>query len=472
MTIDHKNHKNHANHANHANHKNHMIYLIRPKYHTHLITPPLGLGYLSSYLKTFGHDVMIIDGLLHDYDHNGIAARVKDADLVGINCLSDYFPEVIELGNTLKNKGLRVVIGGPHATALPDLTLSESGADGVIVGEGEITLKELCDKITSSNGFSGMPGLYTREGASYKPRGWIRNLDSIPFPDWAQIDPARYKWAPHGALIKRYPVAPVISTRGCCYGCKFCASPRLWGGRVRFRSPEGVVEEIQHLIKDFGVREIHFEDDNLTLRPSHIEAICKLILKRRLDISWATPNGIRAENLSMELLNLMRRSGCCLIAIGIESANPEILKKNNKTIDLEDIRMVVRNAKKTGMITQGFFIFGLPGETRETVEQTIVFSKEISLDRAQFLLLDILPGSELWRELSHELVDPWGKRSYQEVKWQPPTVSRKNLERAPRRAFKSFYFRPRILINLLRFFRPSQTRYLLRRLRDFRILRP
>ncbi|HXI10140.1 MAG TPA: radical SAM protein, partial [Thermodesulfobacteriota bacterium] len=339
------------------------VALTRPNYHSHLITPQLGLGYISSYLKGRGFETRIIDGLNLGLTNTEIVERCKGFDLVGINCLSDYYPRVAELTKLLKEAGMRVVIGGPHASVLPAETLSGSGADFVVVGEGEETMLELCTTLKENRPCAGIPGLLTRDSRHIAKRPYIKDLDSLPFPDWKEMHPRTYKKAPHGGFVKKFPVAPITSTRGCPYECTFCASPDIWGRRIRYRSPGNVVDEIEYLVKEFGVREIHFEDDNLTLKRDHVTGICEQILERGIKVSWATPNGIRVDTITPELLRLMKKSGCYFIAFGIESGNESILRNIKKDTDLATITRAVHQAHDAGLMTQGFFIFGLPGET-------------------------------------------------------------------------------------------------------------
>lgn len=445
------------------------IVLTRPNYRTHLITPPLGLGYLAAYLRKFGHNVQIIDGLNLSLNNEEIGRRAKGAGLAGVHCLSDFYPEAADLAHQLKAEGLPVVLGGAHPSALPESTLKETKADFVIVGEGEETLLELANALDNRQPTEAISGLLGRANA-FKERGLISDLDFIPFPDWPQIDPRKCRRAPHGAIVKRFPVAPIVTSRGCPYACKFCASPHLWSKTIRFRSGENVVDEIEYLVKDFGVKEIHFEDDNFTLKRERVEEICGLILERNLKISWSTPNGIRADNLTRDLIRLMKRSGCYSLAFGIESGSQKILDSINKKSRLEEIERVVKAANSEGLLTQGFFIFGLPGETEESIKQTINFAKRIPLDKAQFLLLDILPGSGLWQELGGSRIADWTNRSYQEVAWVPETIDRNILKNAPSRAFRSFFFRPRQLFNLFKYMKPYQLPFIIKRLVDFRIL--
>ena len=445
------------------------VALARPNYYTHLITPPLGIGYLCAYLRTHDVPAFVVDGLNRGLSNDEIVGACAEADLIGISCLSDFWPETADLVAKLKRAGKRVVVGGPHASALPAAVLEQSDADFVIVGEGEETLLDLVRALETGGSTAGLPGLVSGAAQDAERRPLIADIDSIPFPTWSEMDPRQYRKAPHGALIQSFPVGPITSSRGCPFQCTFCASPFLWGKHIRFRSTGNVVDEIEYLTKEFGVREIHFEDDNLTLRRSHVEGICEDILRRGIRVSWAAPNGIRVGTVTRDLLRLMKRSGCYYLAFGVESGSQEILDGIRKGVDLGEIERTVRMASAEGIMTQGFFIFGLPGETSETIEETIRFAKRIPLDRAQFLMLDVLPGTALWDEVSPEAETDWTSRSYQDVKWTPPGLTREELQRAPGRAFRSFFLRPRQILGLLRYIRLSQIPFVVQRLRDFRI---
>lgn len=446
------------------------VALVRPRYHTHLITPPLGLGYLASALRRAGHAPSLIDGLALGLSPEDLTRRCAGHPLVGIGCMSDHVPEVSELARLLKARGHTVVIGGPHATALPGDTLARTGADFAVVGEGEVSLPALVDAL-EAGAPPALPGVFVLGQGMSAPRTLVGELDSLPFPDWEAMHPRRYAIAPHGAFVKRFPVAPMMSTRGCPCACSFCASPRLWEGRIRFRSPENVLDEIALLVRRFGVREIHFEDDNLTLRRSHAEAICEGLLSRGLDVCWSCPNGVRADTLDVGLLRLMRRAGCYALAFGVESGDQAILDGVGKGAKLEVVERAIALAGEAGFQTQGFFIFGLPGETAESIARTVEFARRSRLDRAQFLLLDVLPGSRLWEDLSGSFAPDWTRRSYQETTWCPPTVAPEVLAAAPSRAFRSFFLTsPRRSFALLRQIRPRQARMVLRRLLDFGIL--
>lgn len=446
------------------------ICLARPNHHSHLIQPPLALGYLSAFLRRHGHHVRVIDGVNPPLDNEALTARCGDADLVGISVLSDYFPQAVDLARRLKARGQRVVLGGPHVTFVPQQALQESGADFVVVGEGELAMLELANALAEGARGEGIPGVATRQRPEAMPRALVPSLDDLPFPDWDHTPPARYPMAPHGGVARRYPIAPVTTTRGCPYACSFCSSPFLWQRRIRYRDPRNVVDEIEYMVHRHGVQEIHFEDDNLTLKRAHVEGVCEGLLRRRIDVTWATPNGIRVDTIDRDLVQLMKRSGCYSVAFGVESADAEILRRCGKKTSPERIARAIELASEAGLVTQGFFIFGLPGETEQTIQRTIDFACNSRLDKAQFLLLDVMPGCRLWEEYGDGVPALSTYQSYHDVTFCPEGLDPDVLRRAPSRAFRAFFASPRRVLRMLGMVRPGQLRFVLRRALDFRVL--
>lgn len=447
------------------------VVLTRPNYHTHIISPPIGMGYVSSYLRKHGHDTKIIDGVNLGLDNDEIVRRCEEfgAKLVGIYVLSAYFLNAVELIQKLHEKGFKVVLGGAHPTFMPKFTIEKSGADFIVAEEAEKTVLALVNALEHNEPVEHIPGIYTKNG-TFTPSTPTTDLDEFPFPDWEQIDPRKYKKAPHGGFIRHFPYAPISASRGCPYRCTFCASPKFSRRSIRFRSPENVVAEIRYLVDNFGIKEIHFEDDNLTLWRDFAVKICNLIIEQGIKISWACPNGVRADKVDLELFKLMKKSGCYYVAFGVESGNQEILDNVKKDLRLEDVERAARLARKVGIMTQGFFIFGLPGETPETIEKTIQFAKSVPLTRAQFLILDVMPGTELWDTMNFEERVDWKKNSYHEITWTPPTVDYETLANSAPRAFKEFYMRPRQLFSILRYVRVQQIPFLVKRLKDIGVL--
>lgn len=450
------------------------IVLVRPNYKSHIITPPLGLGYLSSSLQEHGIKTKIIDGLKETLSFENLLKKIvaQKPDAVGITCLTAFYEEVILLSKALKERGYKVIIGGVHPTFLPQSTLKDSLADYVVCGEGEIALVKLAKNNFRNKNILGIYSLKDLgKGEQIIKAQAEKNLDNLSYPDWKQLDPRTYPKAPHGAVVKNYPIGVIMTTRGCPYQCTFCASRKFYDLGIRYRSPENVIEEIKYLIKTFGIKEVHFEDDNLTLKREHVEKICNLIIKNKLKISWSCPNGIRADKVDEDLIKLMKKSGCYFFAYGIESASPKILKKIRKLESIDTIRKSIEIAHRVGIECQGFFIFGLPGETKKTIEETIQFAKNSKLTRAHFMILDIIPGSELWYQLNGKFVPNWRKDSYREPEWTPRGLTKKNLMDAQTRAIRTFYLRPSSFIRLAKSIRLQQAKFIVKRITDYRLFK-
>ena len=453
------------------------VVLVRPNYKSHIITPPLGLGYLSSFLKEHGIDTKIIDGLRDNVSKENLVKHIlaERPEAVGITCLTAFYKEVVELSRMLKTAGQKVVIGGVHPTFLPYDTLKDSGCDYVVLGEAELALLKLAQSGFVNKGISGVYSTADLQGGEKQiaKAERIEKLDELPFPDWEQMNPRSYPKAPHGAIARNYPIGVITTTRGCPCTCTFCASPGFYDGKIRFRTPSNVMSEIKFLVDHFGVREIHFEDDNFTFRRQHVETLCNLIIESGIEISWACPNGVRADKVDENLISLMKKSGCYYFAYGIESANQEILDNVRKHEKIIEIEQSINLAARCGISCQGFFIFGLPGETRSSIDQTIRFAKESRLARAQFLILDVVPGSELWLTLKGKFMPDWTKNSFKEPEWIPEGLTRECLLESQSRAFREFYFKsPLRMARLACRVRPSQIIYLLRRLLEYRIVKP
>ncbi len=438
------------------------VLLVYPYHNTRMLAPPLGLGYMASVLRNAGHRVGLLDCINDGIKGDALAAIFSETspELVGITAMSAGYPQVVETCKLVrKSCNAKIVIGGPHATALSEPTLRETGADFVIIGEGEKTVVELaaalekkstCVKKVDGLAYIDGNGKFTKT----KQRALIENLDELPFPAWDLMPPDKYSNAPHGMLVKSLPVATIVTSRGCPYDCSFCASNGIWHRQFRMRSPKNVVDEIEFLTRTFGVREIHIEDDNFTLVKRHAMNICKGIIERGIKISWTCPNGVRADALDLELLRTMKESGCYLLSFGIESGSDALLKRHSKCINKSRIRNAIGLCKRVGIETSGFFIIGLPGETKETIDQTIRFSKELDLDRAHFSIFTPMPGSRLWNEMKDKINASWDKFSLVDVAYSSE-IPEEELKREQKRAFYSFFMRPKIMLGMLRYFRPS-----------------
>ena len=455
------------------------IALVRPLYDSEIITPPLGIGYLSSYLKNSDYDVFLIDALKNNLREADIFKflQVNKIDVLGITCMSATYNEAVRLSLFIKehDKNIIVVIGGIHPTFLPYQTLSDSNCDFIVCGEGEKAFKQLLDNHFENNNIRGVYSLneLTSEKTPFEKAEAVSVLDDLPFPDWEQMRPDTYPVAPHGVFSKKYPIATMFSSRGCPYSCKFCASPNFYDRKIRFRSAENVVAEIKLLTEKYHVKEIHFEDDNITMNRQHIVSICELILRNKIKISWSCPNGIRTDTIDDDLVELMKMSGFYACSLGIESANADILKRIDKKEDLDTAKNAINILRKHKIETCGFFIFGLPGETKETLQETTQFALKSGLTRAHFASLSVMPGCDLFKELDGYYFRDYSMNMYKKPNYSPDKlekgVTSEEIIAAQSRAIRKFYLRLPILINCLRYIKFAQLKMIFKRLRLYHV---
>ncbi|MHA1264599.1 MAG: B12-binding domain-containing radical SAM protein [Candidatus Helarchaeota archaeon] len=450
------------------------ILLIRPKIRIPIAqsNPPLGLGYLAAVLRKHGHQVNLLDCAIIKESYKQIRSRVKkiNPDIVGITALSSYYNEMRRLARILQPLNIPIILGGVHVSALPKRSLYECKADFVVIGEGEYTLLELLNKWSDENARKEIKGIaYIDDGRFIQTpkRKLISNLDEIPFPAWDLINPLKYPLQPHGAIAKRSVVAPILTTRGCPFACTYCASTHFWGHKFRRRSAPNIVDEIELLVDKFRVREIHIWDDNFTLIRKHVVEFCREVLRRKLDLTFACPNGVRIDTLSKELLTLMRRTGFYSLTFAIESGSQTILNNVNKKLNLKIIPTTIKVAKKLGFIIPSFFIFGLPGETYETARRTIQFAKSLPIDLPSFFIAKPLPGSQLFEDWIRE--NQFQKIDYNWFYFHDPgnnliINSGNRTLNLPKDAYREFLFRPKQLIRTLKIMQYYPKKELIQRL--------
>lgn len=381
--------------------------------HLDEVNPPLGLAYIASYVERFGYDCNIIDANALRKDVESLVTEVAGKyDIIGMSVVTLSVPKAIEFTDKLKAKDplVKVILGGIHPTATPGSLLKACpSVDALVIGEGEETFLDILRTYDDNRAlFDNKEKLATINGIAFRDisgatvvnesRPYIKNLDSIPFPAFHKLPMEKYRASISGYIgTKGGLTGFIITSRGCPYRCTFCASPALWT-KFRYRSAENVKEEIQFLVDNYHVRQIEFFDDTLTAIQGRLEEICDFIICRDLRIKWhATARVSDIENI--ELAKKMRKSGCFELKFGIESGSPEILKATKKKINIEEVRRAIKICNEAGIKSLGYFILGLPGETRETALKTITFAKELDLDLAAFFILTPYPGTEIYNNL-------------------------------------------------------------------------
>lgn len=420
-------------------------------------SPPLGILHIASYIRSHGHEPEILDLQVNPFDIGGVVDRIlaREPDVVGISSMTINSTNASRIASELKKNGVSspVVLGGAHASAVPIETLKRFHCvDYVVIGEGELTFLELLQAIEGRGDVSEIRGI----GWRYKDgtirineqRPLIASLDTLPLPAWDLLDgfPKSY---PHSIIeTKRSPAASIMTSRGCPFHCTFC-DHQIFGCRVRDFSAEYTIKMIRHLYEEYGIRDLMIFDDNFLINTKKLEAICHAIIRDRLEISWYCMG--HAKTMKIERLKMIRKAGCWFIEIGIESGNDKILELIQKKTTKGEIQEAVSNAKLAGLKVKGNFIFGLPGETEETLDESIRFATEIPIDYFQQNFLTIWPGCELSLNPAHygEFEPDWEKLAHQRITFVPRGLTKEILIGKSKEAFRRFYLRPRIIFGLL-----------------------
>jgi len=357
------------------------------------VQPHTGIAYLTGILKKNGIEVKILDmGLKYHAKQLFSTLDVFRPQLIGITVFSLFHKRAYDLIDNIKNHGdYQIVLGGPHISAVGDRVLRESKADFIIKGEGEETLLQLCKTIGEAKiDYSNIQGLIWKSGCGVVEndvRPFIDNLDILPFPAYEEFPLEKYS-------CYQDKILPIITSRGCSQHCIFCSVRLCMGRKFRPRSPENVVAEIEHWYEK-GWKNFQFQDDNFTCDIDRARRICELIVSKNLAIKWSLPNGVRADKLDRELLEKMRESGCFRIALGVESANNDVLRRIKKGIKIERVEEIVKMIKQVGMELVGFFIVGHPTETYERFMESVEFARRMPFDQVSFWNMIPYPGTEL-----------------------------------------------------------------------------
>jgi radical SAM superfamily enzyme YgiQ (UPF0313 family) len=352
--------------------------------------------------------------------------------------------------------GAFTVIGGPHPSSLPDESLAGGAVDCVVVGEGEETLAELASRIENGKGPEGLAGAsWTGGGRAVTglARPPLRDLDSLPFPAWEAFPRLEAYGNPQPLLSRLTPAFPLMTSRGCPYACSFCFKG-VFGREWRTRSPASVLAEWEWLVRRHGAREIAVQDDSFNIDRDRALAICRLVAGAGFRAAWSTPNGIRADRVDAELLDAMRESGCVRVSFGVESGDQRILDALGKGETLDCMEKAFGLARKAGIRTTGFFMFGNLGEDERTMDATTSFAIRVDPFYAQFTMATPYPGTGLYDEVVRNgelVVRDWDHYGHYTARgfFRHGEVTPEGVALAIRRAYRRFYLRPRAVSRLL-----------------------
>ncbi|KIL99571.1 Radical SAM domain protein [Paramagnetospirillum magnetotacticum MS-1] len=363
--------------------------------------PHLGLAYLVAVLKKAGHSCAVFDqGLENDDDL--LFRRLHDwqPDLVGITSFSFSIDYAADLIRRIKEvSDVPVIIGGAHVSAVRERVLEETVADFAMYGECETAILDFLVQLGGERDFAKVPNLIRRTeecGLVANPAtAMISELDDLPYPDFEAFEFERYNYYSAKAL-------PIITSRGCPYKCNYCSVKLSMGRGFRKRNPESIVDEMEFWKKRYGIRRFEVNDDCFSLDLKRAEAICDLIIERKLGITYEMYNGIRADRVSEVLLRKMKASGCVFVSFGCESGDQEIVYNMGKKLKLEDVRNAVELTRKVGIRNSVNFIVGHRNETFEAFQRTLDFAASLPTDFVNFYNLVPYPGTEVYEWMKAE----------------------------------------------------------------------
>lgn len=418
--------------------------------------PPLGLLYVGTYVKKHtGHHVHILDAVVEKLNYDEVEDRIKkfSPEIVGITSMTPLFADTMITAQIIKkiNKNIHVCIGGPHTYLFPQQTIKKGVIDSVILGEGEKIFTELIQHIDEEKPLDNIYGLLTKNsnGASkLKERGYIRNLDELPFPD-RRLLPFKKYYCKVG--VECY-VATIASSRGCPYKCRFCDVPQR---TYRQRSVDNIMSEVEECL-NLGFREIFFYDDLFNITPKRAIDISDEILKRNLRFNWSFRG--RVNTTTEEMLRKVAEAGCNRIHFGVETGSDEGLKLLNKGINISQIKQAFRWAKEAKIRTIADFMIGLPHEmTKKDVLKNVDFVIGLKPDYVQFSVFQPYPGTEffewgvkkglLHRESWENFVENPTKEFDMEL-WEE-YLSKAKMSQLLKISYRKFYFQPKYIWRML-----------------------
>jgi len=442
---------------------------------------PFWLAYAAGVLDQAGFEVKVIDAPADDYDLVQVIEKANQfqPNLIVIETSTPSILNDIQVAEELKNHlpDTYITLVGTHPSALPEETLKLSQKiDGVVKGEYDYTLRDLAACLSQNRDLKDVHGLIFRRDNQIihnQPRALIEDLDELPFV--SRVYQRYFNIKNYFFAASDYPMVMMITGRGCPFRCFFCLYPQTFHSRrYRLRSPANIVDEFEYVVKNLPqVKEIGIEDDTFTANRQRTIKICQLILKKKIKIKWYC--NVRAD-LDLETMKWMKKAGCHLVTVGFESGNQEILNNIHKGITVEQIREFVRNTKKAGLLVHGCFMAGNPGETRETLEQTLKLAKELNCDSMQFYPLMVYPGTEAyqWAEENRYLTNfNYGQWATQEGMYNCllnlPGLTAQEISDYCHRATKEYYLRPSYILMKAKqmIFRPQEIKRTLKSVKPF-----
>ncbi len=366
--------------------------------------PPLGLAYIGAFLKQNGYPYAAIDACgealdqILPYKENGqimiqgltiprILEKIpRDSEVIGLSCsYSHCWPLVAEIGSAVKDKfpGALLVVGGEHPTAMPEHVLKNGTFDIVILGEGEETFLELVSLIESNKPWNSIDGIAYMEKnqqmVENRPRKRIKDIDSLPYPDWDNWCIDKYIEHRQVSGINLGRSMPLLGSRGCPYACTFCSNERMWTRRYIMRDSTAIVDEMEYMKKKYNITGFSFFDSTFIVSRNKTLDFCHELIRRNLEISYQLPAGTRCEVFDDELAFALEKSGLRNFSFAPESGSEMILEVIRKQIRLDTFFRAAKAVKKTEMTVGCFIVLGFPEDNKETMKQTLSLVRKLAL---------------------------------------------------------------------------------------------
>ncbi len=428
-----------------------------------LVSPPLGIMYLASYIRSkFNVSIHIINQKLDNDSNDSIikAARDFEADIIGLSVMSTGAHSLPYLTQNIKLAlpGTLIVLGGPHVSSFESLSMESNSADVAVQGEGEIAFDKIINAYLNKLPFSDIPGIYWRDNNNtivHNPGAvpFIQDLDKLPFPAYDLIDLDKYGKIQAMTPVPRRRYASLFSSRGCPYNCIYCHN--IFGGTFRFHSAERIIAEIEHIKKKYSISDFEFLDDIFNLKRERLVDFASLALKKDLRLELAFPNGVRTDIFRKDELDMLIESGLYFASFPLESGSPRIQKFIGKNLNIEKYRENVLYAVSRGVFSNGFAMLGFPTETAEEMQMTIDVICSSKLHTASFFTVTPFRNTELYRIIENISTQKLSQVNYDNMEY---SLARINFSAVS----DSDFFKLQ---------RKANTRLLLNPMRLFRILR-
>ncbi len=420
--------------------------------------PPFGLCYLAAVTRQQGFTTSIVDAQALNLDLQETVQVVLDnsPDYVGITITTQLISSAVVVARELKRlkPEIKIIVGGAHVTALPESTIRDNECfDFAVFGEGERTLSQLLEALEEGRDLEPVAGLVMRKSSgdvfASGPRPVIKNLDELPYPAFDLLPSLRKYYRVSTQSVNRLPALSLITSRGCPGKCTFCDTT-VHGHVPRAHSARYVAELMTILSKDYGAKSIFFDDDNFLIYKPRLRELIGILEERELDLTWSCMG--RVDMVDLETLKIARSGGCWQVMYGIETGSQEILDFYRKNIRLEQVDRALKMTKQAGLKTKGFFMFGNPRETTDTLRNTIDFIQRLPLDDVSISFFTPFPGSEIYDEVDRygEFDKDWERMSCFDIVFVPHGFTEKELRDWVKIAYRKFYLQPRVLFSYLR----------------------